>query len=326
MNLVEAHTLPKRQTRAAERSAHERAGRIPAAPGFELWRSLAFLRGFSPMMGEQAVGERTLTKALVLRGQTIVTEVRQEDASLGYRLSSDRAIDPIAEAEVASRLAFFLSADEDMARFHRLAAEDPWFGPLAARLSGLHHVKFPSPFEAACWGAVNQRCHLGQARAMKEALCRRFGGAAWSRSAGGAELLAFPEPAALVDAGEAAIRAAMKHDRKATVVSAIARAFAAVDDPFLRTAPLGDVEAWLHGIRGVGPFTSAFVLFRGLGRFVRQPLSPKLTAAAERVYQRRLSTPDVEALSASYGAWSGHWALYLWASTFEGLASVATPR
>jgi DNA-3-methyladenine glycosylase II len=139
--------------------------------------------------------------------------------------------------------------------------------------------------------------------------------------AGGKERLAFPEAATVAAAGEREFRALLGHERKARVIAAIAEAFAGVDDAFLREAPLAEVEAWLLGIHGVGPFTSAFVLFRGLGRFTRQPLAPRLIAAASQVYGRSLSVADMEGLSRSYGSWGGHWALHLWASTFVGRAA-----
>jgi DNA-3-methyladenine glycosylase II len=275
------------------------------------------------MAGEQGIAGGELTKALVHRGQTVAVRVRQtgtaERPELAYRLLSDRPVDATTEEAVARRIAFFLSADEDLAPFYRRAAEDARFAPVAARLSGLHHVKFPTPFEAACWGAINQRIQLRTAKGMKEAMCRRLGGRVVVE---GTEHLAFPEAKTVAAAGEAELRAVLGNERKARVVAAVARAFAAVDEGSLREAPLGEVEAWLLDIHGVGPFTSAFVLFRGLGRFARQPMSPKLLTVASKVYGRALSIADMERLSRGYGAWGGYWALHLWASTFVRV----TPR
>jgi DNA-3-methyladenine glycosylase II len=298
-------------------AVHRRSGRIACTAPFDFGASLAFLRGFGPMRGEQGIGADTLTKALVYRGQVVGFRVRQagtvERPELAYEMVSDRPISEATQEAAARRIAFFLSADEDLAPFYRRAAEDARFSPVAALLRGLHHVKFPTPFEAACWGAINQRIQQRTAKGMKQAMCRRLGGRVVM---GGEEHLAFPEAEAVAAAGEEGLREVLGNDRKARVVAAVARAFVGVDEAFLRNAPLAEVEAWLLGIHGVGPFTSAFVLFRGLGRFTRQPMSPRLTAAAEEVYGRPLSNADMERLSRSYGAWGGHWALHLWASTF----------
>jgi DNA-3-methyladenine glycosylase II len=105
------------------------------------------------------------------------------------------------------------------------------------------------------------------------------------------------------------------------VVHRIARAFAEVDERWLREAPVAEVEAWLLAIRGVGPFTTALVMFRGLGRSSAQPIPPQLLRAAKRVYGPRVDAAAVRALSASYGRWAGHWALYLRASAIEGIGA-----
>jgi DNA-3-methyladenine glycosylase II len=302
----------------AGRSKHQLRGTIACALPFDFARTLTFLRGFGPMAGEQSIGARELTKALVHEGQTILVRIRpagtRERPELAYELVSDRPISAEADGAVARRVAFFLSADEDLTPFTRLASRDRPFAPVAARLVGLHHPKFPSPFEAACWGSLNQRIALARAKAMKETLCRRFGGVI---HADGAEYLAFPGPAALVRAGEDAVRVALGNDRRAAVVFAVARAFASVDDAFLREAPLAEVEAWLLRIRGVGPFTSGFVCFRGLGRFLHHAVSPRLLAAAETIYGAPFTTADLEQVSARYGAWGGMWAIYVYASAMD---------
>jgi DNA-3-methyladenine glycosylase II len=296
---------------------HRLHGSFACAPPFDGGATFAFLDGFGPLRGEQQIAAGALTKALVHRGQVVAFRVRpagtEARPEIAYRLVSDRPLRTATEEAVARRIGFFLSADEDLEPFYRRAGEDPWFAPLAARLRGLHHVKFPTPFEAACWGAINQRIQLPVAKKMKEDLCRRLGG---SVVAGGATYWAFPEADTIAGAGHAELRAVLGNERKARVLAGIAQAFAGVDDAFLREAPIADVEAWLRRIHGVGPFTSAFVMFRGLGRFTRQPMAPRLVAAASTTYERALSLADMESLSRSYGAWAGHWALYLWASTF----------
>jgi DNA-3-methyladenine glycosylase II len=297
---------------------YQARGTIACAPPFDFARTLAFLRGFGPMAGEQSIGAGELTKAVVHEGQGVLVRIRlagtRERPELAYELVSERPISAQTDQAVARRVAFFLSADEDLTPFARLASLDPPFAPVAARLVGLHHPKFPSPFETACWGSLNQRIALGRAKAMKETLCRRFGGVIHE---GGCEYLAFPEPAAMVRAGEDAVLVALGNDRRAAVVFAVARAFASVDDAFLREAPLSEVEAWLLRIHGVGPFTSGFVCFRGLGRFLHHAVSPRLLAAAEAIYGAPFTMADLEKVSARYGAWGGMWALYVYASAMD---------
>ncbi|HEY8090239.1 MAG TPA: hypothetical protein VIF09_20400 [Polyangiaceae bacterium] len=303
---------------AQQTGAVTRSGRIACVAPFDLAHSLAFLRGFGPMRGEQVVTDVSVTKALLHGGQPVVFTVWQHASSdhpvLDYRLTAERPLGDAAQQAVTERIAFFLGAEEDLAPFHALAEADPAFAPLARRLRGLHHVKFPTPFEAACWGAINQRIPRALALRMKCALTHHFGKRLVVE---GHAHWAFPGPQALARVGEKELARLMGNERRARSVDAIARAFVAVDDEFLRRGPLDEVARWLRSIHGVGPFTTAFVLYRGLGRFRGQPmLAPPLVAAASTVYGRELSPAQFQRLAQGYGAWGGQWMLYLWASTF----------
>jgi DNA-3-methyladenine glycosylase II len=281
---------------------------------FDLSHSLAFLCGFGPMRDEQTVTSAEVTKAISCNGEPVVFRVRRaRGGALDVDLFSQANLGAARWRSALDRVRSFLSTDEDLAPFYARAAEDPAMAPLAVRYRGLHHVKFPSPFEAACWGVIHQRIGLNAARRMKESLVRRAGR---SLIVDGTEHWAFPEPAAVLDVGEGELTKILP-GRRAAAVGAVARAFATADEAWLRQGPLDDVRGWLRAIYGVGPFTAGFVLYRALGRFDGAAVvSPRLVAAAEKRYGRRLSASDVGALARSYGAWGGYWMLYLWASTF----------
>jgi DNA-3-methyladenine glycosylase II len=291
-----------------------RAGAIRCARPFDLGLSLSFLCGFGPTAGEQVIDESGLTKALMIQGRPIGVRLAADGPNrLAYILTADGTIDRATEARALRRVTAFLSADEDLAPFYALTEGDPVMAPIARRLRGLHHVKFPSPFEAACWAVINQRIGMTHARAMKEALVQSTGDAI---TIGGRRHWAFPEPATVAACGEARLASILGSERKAKAVHAVGRAFAGVGETFFDDAPHQTIRAWLEGIHGVGPFTTGFVLFRGLGRFDRLPMMPQFTRAVAKVYGRPLGERDVLQLAAPYGAWAGHWALYLRASAF----------
>lgn len=287
-------------------------------PPFDLSRSLAFLRGFGPTLGEQSVDATSLTKALDFGGRAVAVRVRQkgdpEQPTLDVDLFSQRPLGAGLWRQVLARVRALLGTDEDLGPFHALAAADPAMAPLVSRLRGLHHVRFPSAFEAACWAVINQRIQLRVARTMKAALVRRAGTCA---VVDGVEHRAFPSPEAVLGLGEGELARLLPGGRRARAVVEVARVFASVDDAWLQKGPLDDVRAWLRAIHGVGPFTSSFVLYRGLGRFDGVAMvSPKLVAAASKLYGRSLSAQDVTHLAGEYGVWGGHWMLYVWASGF----------
>jgi DNA-3-methyladenine glycosylase II len=291
---------------------------VQPVPPFDLSSSLAFLQGFGPMRGEQSATSTTLTKAVCCAGQPVAFRVRQTGDREHPILEVDLfAEGPLGEGrcrDVLGRVRSLLSTDEDLAPFYARASADPAIAPLTARYRGLHHVRFPSAFEAACWGVINQRIGLAAARRMKDALVRRSGG---RLEVEGVEYRTFPEPDAVVSLGPEEIARLVPGGRRAAAVHAVARAFASVDEAFLREAPIAEVREWLRAVDGVGPFTSGFVLYRALGRFDGAAVvSDKLVRAAEQRYARPMSQRDVAEIAEGYGAWGGHWMLYLWASTF----------
>jgi len=291
---------------------------VQPVPPFDLSRSLAFLRGFGPMRDEQSATATTLTKAVSCAGHPVAFRVRQtgdrEHPTLDVDLFAERPLSQARSADALARVRSLLSADEDLAPFYERAAADPAIAPLVARYRGLHHVRFPSAFEAAVWGVINQRIGMTAARRMKDALVRRAGG---RLEVDGAEYWTFPEPDAVASLGPEEIARLVPGGRRGAAVHAVARAFATVDGSFLREAPIDDVRQWLRAIHGVGPFTSGFVLYRALGRFDGAAVvSDRLVQAAQERYGRPMSQRDVARIAEDYGSWGGHWMLYLWASTF----------
>ncbi|HEX4454969.1 MAG TPA: hypothetical protein VH143_29110 [Kofleriaceae bacterium] len=286
---------------------HRRSGSLTITPPFDLALSIEFLRGFSPMAGEQQLARGSIVKSWLHRGQPIEATLSASGWGVDYALASPRPIGDAAERAIVETATQFLSADEDLAPFYALAEGDAAFAPVARRLHGLHHVRFGTPFEAACWSVINQRLGRAQARAMKAALVRRFGAPNSD---------AFPEPAAIAGADERELFALLGHQRKARAVAAVTAAFASIDPSWLRTAPLGDVERWLRAIWGIGDFAAAFVLFRGLGRAIALPWGPKFVTAAQATYGARCDRAALERRAGAWGPWLGHWSLYLYAATF----------
>jgi DNA-3-methyladenine glycosylase II len=270
---------------------------------FDFGHTLRFLHAFSPMAGEQRVSSDTLVKSWIVRETPVTVTMRQEGTRL--RLALDKRLDAETDAALAERVASFVSADEDLSGFYDLASRDEQFAPVAKKLRGFHHPRFATPFEAACWSVINQRIQLGQARKMKSAIVTK-----WGKK--GVE--AFPEAATLARATEKELARVIGNERKARAVFAVSQAFAKVDEKWLQTAPIAEVDAWLRRIWGVGDFASGFILYRGLGRARSLPWSDMFVRAARATYPGA-DRPTLERKGDAYGRWKGHWALYLWAVT-----------
>jgi DNA-3-methyladenine glycosylase II len=100
-------------------------------------------------------------------------------------------------------------------------------------------------------------------------------------------------------------------------VLAVAEAFDRVDETFLYGGDFQEVQAWLRSIDGIGEWSAAFVLFRGLGRIERMPLTPPFVKAVRAVYGASLTEPEIARIAKGYGPWAGYWAMYLRAGTGE---------
>jgi len=286
----------------------------PTAP-FDFGKSLHFINGFGPMAGDQAVGGRVLTKAVFVGGEPIVFQVEPtggvEQPRLTYTLHARRAIDAATQRAAEDRIAFFLSIYDDLAPFYALAEDDPLFAPIVRRFYGYHQVKFLTPFECAAWAVLTQRNAMPIARNLKRALTERYGA---SLEVGGQAYWAFPEAPMLAEADPGALYDLMPTLRRAEYLQAVAIAFSAADEHWLRTAPYAEVAAWLRGINGIGAWSAGFILLRGLGRTEQVPMDEaKLSAAASKLYGRGRALGDeaIRDIASRYGAWQGYWAHYL---------------
>ncbi len=295
---------------------HTATGEIAATPPFDFAQSLRFLGLFAPTRCEQALEEMALTKAVGVAGRTVVFRVEAagtvEDPRLAYTLHAAEPLGPAVEGAARDRIAFYLSLADDLRPFYARAADDPPFAPTVRRLYGYHQVKFPTPFENACWAILSQRTPPVVARRLKDALTAHFGGAL---TVAGAVRRAFPEAAALAAAGPNCLAALLGNGRKAAFLASAGAAFARADEGWLRTAPYDEVEAWLRRIDGIGPWSATFVLLRGLGRMERiAPASEReFLAAVSRVYGdgKSLTAAEARRIAERYGPWQGYWAHYL---------------
>ena len=286
---------------------HSVRGDLRATPPFDFAKSTAFVCSFPPTAGEQTASASALTKAIAVRGRAVLFELAptRHDATLAYALHSEGPIDDATRDDALRRIRFQLSLDDDLAPFYALARDDLAFAPVLARQRGLHHPKFPSAFEIAVWAVLAQRMPIAIARKTKRALTGRFGSSV-------GEHLAFPEASAIAGAPAIDLAAIVRNTRKAAALAAIADVFARIDaDAFLARAPFDEAEAWLGALPLVGPWSTSFILFRGLGRMPRLTIRGGPIADAARRAYGPLSDREVLDVADRYREWCGYWALYL---------------
>jgi DNA-3-methyladenine glycosylase II len=227
---------------------------------------------------------------------------------IAYTLYSEEQITPELEAAAADRIAFFLSLNDDLRPLYAQGAADTAFAPVIQRWHGLHQVKFLTPFEHTCWAILSQRTPMNVAQGVKGRIAEACGTAI---TVEGETYHAFPEAWRLLE-GADELAGIVGNARKTEYLLSAGRAFAGVDEDWLRHAPSDEVEAWLLGIKGIGAWSARFVLIRGLGHMDRLSVSEdRLIEAARQRYGHDLSEEQIRAIGERYGAQQGYWAYYL---------------
>jgi DNA-3-methyladenine glycosylase II len=295
-------------------------GTLAPRPPFDFAKTLSFLKAFSPTAGEQALADETITKAVTLNGQAVAFELRStgrlEQPRLAYTLFSERPLSAAEQAAMADRICFFLSLDDDLEPFYAIGRADPPFAPVIERFYGLHQPKFLTPFEIACWSVLGQRIPMPIAHRIKLALVERFG---TSITVNGETYRAFPEPEQLA-ADPTALAAVVRNERKQEYLHAVTQFFLGGEEAFLRAGDYEKVAAQLRGIRGIGEWSSHFILVRGLGRMERvSVLDQELAKAAARIYNngQPLTSAELQRIFDRYGATQGYWAYYARIATLD---------
>jgi len=281
-------------------------GQLTATAPFDFNQSVRFINNFGPMHGEQRTDGNSITKAIRMHGHTAVFELCKqgtvEQLSVGYRLYSDHPLPPEARQAIVDRIAFFLSLDDDLRPFYAIADNDP----IVRRLYGLHHVKFLTLCEAACWSILTQRQAIPITRKVKQALVEKYGNQLVVNSQ---TYWAFPEFDQLAPASVDDLFALTHNERRAHYLFNAIQKLRTADEGWLRTAPYDEAEAWLRQIKGIGAWSAGFILLRTLGRMDRMLLDLKpFLEILPQIYG-----PDttMAQMAERYGAYFGYWGFYL---------------
>jgi DNA-3-methyladenine glycosylase II len=288
---------------------------LVAKPPFDFTKTLGFLYGFGPTTGEQEIGFDAVTKAITLHRRAVAFEVRSagtvEQPRLAYTLLSEQPLSEEEQASVADRIRFFLSLDDDLQPFYAIAQADAPFAPVVERLYGLHQPKFLTPFEIACWAVLGQRIPWRMAHRIKMAMVEHWG---TSITLPGGTYAAFPEVEQIAEVSNDELLAVVHNARKVEYLRAVIEFFQCVEEQFLREGDYDEVAARIRGIRGIGEWSSHFILVRGLGRMERLSATDReLLKAASLIYNNNqpLTPAELQRILDRYGDTQGQWAFYI---------------
>lgn len=135
---------------------------------------------------------------------------------------------------------------------------------LYRRHAGVRPVLFPDFFEGPAWTALGQQITLSVAVQLKHVLCQRYG----QRIEGvSGPVLVFPDPGDIAWAPVDDLRALHLSGMKANALIGATRAIDAGWNPAtLNRMPVSEAQRLLEKVRGIGPWTAAYVLLRVVGQ------------------------------------------------------------
>ncbi len=170
-----------------------------------------------------------------------------------------------AHSRALALLRRMLGVDRDLTPFDRAAAGIPWLQPLAGRMRGVKPPRYPTLWEACANAIVFQQISLSAASAIMRRLVVNLGS---SFDSEGVALNAFPTAESVQGAEDRVLRAAGLSAGKLMTLRRVSGALAAgtLDEAVLEERSSPEAAALLRRIKGIGPWTAAVILLRGLGR------------------------------------------------------------
>jgi len=242
----------------------DRSWSLAVVGPYRLDLTVAILRRFSTNLVDVVAPDGTYLRAhRDERGDAFVIAVRQSTPeTLAVRTFGTPVVTRDAALALARRT---LGTGRATPHFARAAASLPWLAAIADRMIGGRPPRYATLWEACVNAIVFQQVSLHAAGAILGRVVRALGTPVVHD---GTTVYAFFTPRALVDAGDELLRAAGLSVAK---IATLRRVAGALEDGTLdesTLAALDSVEASrrLCAIKGIGPWTAAVVLLRGLGR------------------------------------------------------------
>jgi 3-methyladenine DNA glycosylase/8-oxoguanine DNA glycosylase len=277
---------------------------IEAAQPFDLALSLRAAASFLPVQG--AVPP-VLKAGLHLDGHPVVIEIHQ-GCKLPHEITAITSA-PLDTARLGAIAGRILSADLDLRPFYALGAGHPVLGPVMTALHGVKPLRPPLLFEMLIIAITEQQLSLAAAFHIRHRLVARFGverDGVWI----------FPTPAALAAASLSDLAACGLSRRKAEYVRDLATETAAgrLDLERFEDMAEAEIRSMLERQRGLGAWSIAYFLARGLGRPDCLPASDiglRRVVGRYLCGGRRLSPEELEGALAPFAPFRSLAAYYL---------------
>jgi DNA-3-methyladenine glycosylase II len=213
------------------------------------------------------IGENgTYYRAFERDGEIVVMSVRQSDAgTLEVRTTGN---DAKRWTPIVARM---LGTQADLTQWYARSARIAWLHRLAQAFEGVKPPRYASAWEACAHAIVFQQISIHAAGSIMRRAIESLGTPV---AVGDVRCIPFPGPERWLTADEMTLRGAGLSRNKIAHLRSVAAAFldGEVDETALEKLPTPQAAELLRGIRGIGPWSAAVVLLRGMGRLDTFPL------------------------------------------------------
>ena len=239
---------------------------LPVRAPFRLDLTVDALRRFAGNVVDVVAPDGTYYRALRDAEGAALVAIRPHDR---------HAIEVRATGRHAARwlpaVARMLGTQADLREWYARSREVAWLRPIAGALRGMKPPRYPSLWEACAHAIVFAQISIHAAGAIMRRAVEALGE---PLTMGSVRAVAFPEAERWLEAGEAVLRGAGLSRNKLAYIRSAAAAFAggAIDEATLEALSTAQAAERLCTIRGIGPWSAAVVLLRGLGRLDAFPL------------------------------------------------------
>ncbi len=207
-----------------------------------------------------------------------------------------------------------LGARVDLRSWYLRSTKIGWLRPLARKFAGVKPPRYPTLWEACAHAVVFQQISIHAGAAIMR---RLVGLLAEEVRSGEVCACVFPDPLRWLAAGESALHAAGLSRNKVAHLRSIATALGdgTIRESHLETLSTPQAAEVLVGVRGIGPWSAAVVLLRGLGRLDAFPLRD--SGVARSVALAAGGSVDLDAVLSTLGPTRGMLYFHLLLSRLE---------
>jgi DNA-3-methyladenine glycosylase II len=310
--------LPQRRPNESTR-VHE----IPVVMPYRLDLTVSVLRRLSSNVVDVLTPQGVYVRALAGFAEPVIVNVTQlaHRHSLRVAIAGHRRDD----AAVLALVGQVLGVDRNLTRFYRAAAHVPWLAPLVKRMRGVKPPRYPTLWEACANGLVFQQLSVHAASTIMHRLIVAIGQRVEPDDVP-VPMYVFPTADRFQHERDEPLRATGLSASKVATLRRVAEALASgtLDAAMLERCASPEAAAVLRRIKGIGPWTAALILLRGLGRLDVFPAND--TSIASNIALVAGSAPlDVQRVLDALGPQRGMLYFHLLLGRLEARGDIARP-